>query len=88
MDAPRASLPGEGMKRSGCEQLVVAVAWLELDCRNPPTTCEGSETPDQVSNFMQYGHCVRFGPSAFTEGQYRRMQWTLVGSRPGLIAQP
>ncbi|MGE4652662.1 MAG: hypothetical protein AAEJ53_17385 [Myxococcota bacterium] len=77
------------MTRTGWGRLVLAgLSWPELDCRNPPTTCEGAETPDSVSNFMHYGPCVRFGSSAFTAGQYRRMQWTLVGSRPGLIAQP
>ena len=64
------------------------LAWPELDCENPPTSCTGSSSPDSVSNFMQYGRCVRLGESGFTPGQIRRMQWTLVEMRHGLMESP
>jgi len=57
----------------------------DVDCDNPPTTCAGSDQPDLITNIMQYSACLTGGNGSFTPGQLRRMQWTLVQQRPGLL---
>jgi hypothetical protein len=62
--------------------------WPSLNCLQPPTSCPKATQRDQVSNIMQYGACAVKADSAFTTGQIRRMQWTLVRSRTELITRP
>ncbi len=60
----------------------------DVDCDNPPTTCPGSDQPDQLTNIMQYSACLTAENGTFTPGQLRRMQWKIVQERPGLLTPP
>lgn len=65
---------------------VVSLSWAEQDyCVQPPTSCKKNSEPDQVFNFMQYSKCLTTERAEFTPGQYRRIQWTLINERAGLI---
>ena len=56
-----------------------------LDCDTPPSTCGDEANPDSVRNVMQYTSCANTTTASFTAAQFRRMQWSLVQERAGLI---